>query len=161
MVWIFGSTGEFLKACSEMSQPVKWQHLSTGSLPITWGRMLYLSRSRPGDIDDGKMRMYGAIRSQNSENNGIPRLETTETVILCDTLTTSAEPWESSMKNYQQNCEFLPWRVAREVKWFSQTKMIPWWSWLRNLWLLSFSGECGNAYSADGKERDVHIKSRF
>lgn len=134
MVWIFGSTG----ACSEMSQPVKWLHLSTGSLPISWGRMLYLSRSRSGDIDDGKMRMYGAIRSQNNENNGIPRLETSEALILCDTWTRSAEPCESSMKNNQQNCEFLPWRVARKVKWFAQTKMIPWWIWLRHFWLLSF-----------------------
>lgn len=141
MVWIFGSTREFLKACSEICHSQSWQHLSTGSLSVTWGRMFYLSRSRPGDIDDGKMRMYGVIRSQNNKNKCIPRLETTEIVILCDTLTMSAEPCKCSVKSNPQNCESLPWRVAREVKWCAQTKRIPWWNWLkmpRNFWLLSF-----------------------
>lgn len=63
-----------------------------GSLPTSWGRMFYLGRSRPGDIDDGKTRMYGAIGSQNNMNKRVPRLETAQTVILWDTLTTAAEP---------------------------------------------------------------------
>lgn len=154
----------YLEVPESLSQSVKWQHLSTGSLPITWGKMFYLSRSRPGNIDDGKMRMYGANRSQNNENKCIPRLKTTEIVILCDTLIMTAEPCKCSVKTNPQNCEFLPWRVAREVKWFAQTKRIPWWSWLkvpRNFWLCLSSGECGNAYSADGKDRNVALILKY
>lgn len=47
---------------------------------------------------------------------------------------------EGSVQNNPQNCESLPWVAAREVKWFAQTKQIPWWSWLRMLrdfWPLS------------------------
>lgn len=55
----------------------------------------------------------------------------------------SAEPCECSVKNNARNCEFLPWGVAWEEKWFTQAKRIPWWNCLRmprDFWLLSFFG---------------------